>query len=534
MGKKQIGKIASVLLISFVILGIGIYAYVPSIPKLFRLNKECQEQGYYMAEFEFKMLGLAYLLDNSHYWQAITTMRNLHNQLTTKNGLVKLPAFTNKKQELEFYLNLQNPKTGAFMDDTYPLCTYHSPTENVLLHLEALTNELGEPLQLKYPLKYLDEINTPDKLKAYLDDVSNIGWIGAKFPETSFHFARDIFNAYNENVIERNNLYTFSPTWKHALMQWFYENQDPETGFWGPRSKSNGKLLKRDISNTSSITKTFVDKDGNTLHTSFPLRYKKEMFKTTLQIMSEPTPAENALDEWHGWALKMTKGFALLTRYVWESVSHTDHAEAEKLAQMYMKMKFENYYIPHEGAFSYYPKSNHATLDGTGDALGYFSNVGIFSTEQQKRLWGDPEKTCTNLGHFNGLTETNQDTLKSFENINAYRIYAGEPTPAEYTTHAVGVFYPRDTTVLDIIELVPKIKNWVQTTPQSMGNWVSRAEILDRLSNTHIKPVPISKENIPLEQLNGILDKNKTVTLIGFDILQIPRYRIAYTRQTKT
>ena len=37
------------------------------IPALFKLNRECQEEGYYMAEFEFKMLGFAYQLDKGRY-----------------------------------------------------------------------------------------------------------------------------------------------------------------------------------------------------------------------------------------------------------------------------------------------------------------------------------------------------------------------------------------------------------------------------------------------------------------------------------
>ncbi len=32
-------------------------------PALFNLNRECQEEGYYMAEFEFKMMVFAYQQD---------------------------------------------------------------------------------------------------------------------------------------------------------------------------------------------------------------------------------------------------------------------------------------------------------------------------------------------------------------------------------------------------------------------------------------------------------------------------------------
>ena len=80
------------------------------VKELFIMNKELQVQNYYMAEFEFKMLGLSYLLDRGHYYSAVLKLNELHHQLKTKTGLVKLPGFKNKKEELEFYLSLQNPK----------------------------------------------------------------------------------------------------------------------------------------------------------------------------------------------------------------------------------------------------------------------------------------------------------------------------------------------------------------------------------------------------------------------------------------
>jgi len=73
-----------------------------------------------------------------------------------------MPEFRTKEEEFDFYLSLQNPNTGAFMDESYPYCSYTGPTGNVLLHLDALAEETGRTLQLIYPLKYLDQLNTPE------------------------------------------------------------------------------------------------------------------------------------------------------------------------------------------------------------------------------------------------------------------------------------------------------------------------------------------------------------------------------------
>ena len=501
------------------------------IPALFRLNRECQEEGYYMAEFEFRMLGFAYQLDKGRYVEAVSGIRQLHERLGSRKGLIKVPAFASKEEELEFYLALQNPRTGAFMDDSSPYCTYDAPTQNVLLHLEALARETGQPLRLKYPLRYLDEIATPQKLPAYLDSLSKVGWIGSRFPQTSFLFAKELLG-YCEagGILERNSLYEFSPEWKHAMLQWFYAYQDPETGFWGPKSRWSGKLLKLDLTNTASIVKVFVDRDGNDIHASFPLRYKPEMFASALKIMSEPLPAERDLDEWHDWALKMGKGSYLLTRYLWKDASEAHKAAAAKVIQEHVRVTFDKYFVPGEGAFSYYPGSQHATLDGTSVGIGTYTDMGAFSSEKQRRLWGGPEQTCADLGRFDlpALTEKDLAPVMGLRNVNSVRFYSLTPDAANYTTGAAGVFYPRQTAVVDVVELVPRVRTWLEATTQSMGNWASREELSDALLKTGIGPVAVSRDEIPLAQLNQVLKDNRTLTLIGFDILQVPRCRITF------
>ncbi len=510
----------------------GFAAHISSLmPALFKLNKQCQEEGYYMAEFEFKMLGFAYQLDKGRYVTAISGIRKLHEQLRSRRGLIKVPRFNDKREELEFYLALQNPRTGAFMDDSFPYCTYDPPTQNVLLLLEQLAKATGQPLRLKYPLKYLDDINTPAKLTAFLDDVSNVGWLASRFPQTSFVFARELLaHGAEDSVLVRTRLYTLSPEWKQAILQWFHARQDPETGMWGPKSRGSGKLLTLDLDNTASIAKAFVDPEGNDLYASFPLRYKSEMFASVLKVMSEPLPAEGNLAEWHEWALKMGKGTYLLTRYLWKDASEEHRTAAANLIERYLRIKFEKYYVPKEGAFSYYPGSQHATLDGTSGGIGIFFDLGAFSAERQRRLWGGPEKTCTDLGRraVAGLTESDFTPIMDLGTVNSVRFYPRAPEAEDYAANAAGLFYPRPTPVLDVVELAPRVRKWLETTSQSMGNWVSREDLSGRLSRTGIGSVPVWKGEIPLAQLNRVLKENQTLTVIGFDALQVPRRRITF------
>ncbi len=527
-------KIIILIFLSLMLLaGAGFFLAInvkAQVKDLFRMNKELQEAGYYMGDFEFKMMGVLYWLDKGSYYRAFSHLNKLHNQFEIKEGLIKLPDFKNKTEEIEFYLNLQNPRTGAFIDDIYPYATYNEVTENVINHLNELAIETGQPLSLKYPLKYLDEINTPEKLKTFLDDVAYVSWISTKFPQTSFVFARSILSYVNgEGVMERNGFYEFSDEWKQALLKWFYDNQDPETGFWGPRSRRNHELLEKDLTNTASIIKTFVDKDGQNIYESLSLRYGSRIFKTALAEMSGPAPEIDDLDEWHEWELKMGKGLYLLTRYTWQYASAEDKAEAEKIIKNLITINFAECYIPQEGAFSYYPRGEHATLDGSG-FFSIFKEIGAVSGEKQKKLWGEPEKIITDLGvqKVSVLAEKDFDLIAKKESINSWRVYK---TDADYNNLLLGasaIFYPDKASVPDIIELTAKMKKWINTTSLTMGNWTSREEVRQELEAVNFEEAPVYGKEAMIANLNSILQKNGKVVAIGFDALQIPRYKIVF------
>ncbi len=178
------------------------------VKELFEMNKVLQEDGYYMADFEFKMLGFGYYLDKGHPVKAMRMLSDYHRKLKNRDNLLKIPAFKNGQEEIDFYLSLQNPETGAFIDDTAPFCVYWEVSNNILNHLEALTQAAKVPLKLKYPLSFLDEINTPEKLTAHLDDISHVGWLASLFPQTTFHFARNLLGqVLPGSILERTGLY---------------------------------------------------------------------------------------------------------------------------------------------------------------------------------------------------------------------------------------------------------------------------------------------------------------------------------------
>ncbi len=499
------------------------------VKELFKLNKELQEEGFYMAEFEFRMLGFAYTLDKGNYIKALGMLSDYHSQLKKREGLVKMPNFKTNQDEINFYLNLQNSNTGAFMDDHAPFCTYWSVTENVLGHLTALTDSTTTPLKLNYPLKFLDEINTTEKLQSYLNDISFVGKLAPKFPQTSFHFARDLLSiASADNVLEKTNFYRFSPEWKQAMLQWMYEFQDSTTGMWGPKNRKTKQLASKDLNNTSSVIKAFRDKNGNNIHQEFPLKYADKLFASTLNYLEEPFPDNDDWDEIHLWNLEHVKGMNMLLRYLWKDASEENREKAERIIKNLVTICFENYYIEKDGAFSYYPDAENASVDGMTNMI--LDDLGAFSYEKQKKLWGDSKVNATDLGTIitNEFNTTEFDSIINIPEINSIRMYSNSPDFENLTKDVWAVVYPKKTPVLDILELVPNIVRWTETSSQSMGNWKSMADVKNKYSALSIEKPLIFHGQMPVDELNKKFRETSEFYLVGFDILQVPKFIIHY------
>ena len=85
-------------------------------------------------------------------------------------------------------------------------------------------------------------------------------------------------------------------------------------------------------------------------------------------------------------------------------------------------------------------------------------NIGVLSRERQERLWGKNDQTITDLGVYN-VSEIKEDDFelsKNFSDINSIRLYRIDPVHDSYTSNVVSVIYPKETSVLDSMELLPK------------------------------------------------------------------------------
>lgn len=78
------------------------------------------------------------------------------------------------------------------------------------------------------------------------------------------------------------------------------------------------------------------------------------------------------------------------------------------------------------------------------------------------------------------------------------------------------------------MDIIPRMKQWVCTTSQNMGNWTSKEAVAQELEAVPIEPVPVFKRDIPLELLNEVLQDKQELVAVGFDVLQVSRYKMVF------
>ncbi len=143
---------------------------------------------------------------------------------------------------------------------------------------------------------------------------------------------------------------------------------------------------------------------------------------------------------------------------------------------------------------------------------------------------------ATDLGHvvIKEFNSSDLDSLLNIPDVNSIRIYIDEPDFQTLTHGVWAVFYPKATPVLDMMELVPRIVHWTQTTSLSTGNWSSIEKIKRTYSALNIENTLILKNNYPLKEINKKLKECTTIYFIGFDKLQIPRCKIKFITRKAT
>lgn len=526
-------RILIIVILALVIASIGaglmVRATIKSVPALFERNAELKAQGYYMGAFEFKMLGVVYYLNEGDYLKAYTTLRRIITEMKTTEGLLKMPQGGSAEERMAFLLDRQDPTTGAFMDPQYPIFTYIGPTLNIVDVLDDLSQQIGRPLKLKYPFHFLDEIQTPQQLRAYLDPLLyiNESWadMGGPGPYGAGASEMAAFGG-----LEQRGLYSFSEAWKNTLRQWFYQTQDPNTGYWGVRIGTPSNWRQNlDPNSTYHIIKFVVDEWGENRDPKYPLRYAATLAHSILKSLTAPIPRDPT--EQHAWGLDQSQGARMITRRLWPHLSDSEKEQVRTAMQTWLTERYR-LFRPTSGGFAIHTSDTQSDVDGTSTALLLLRATGsLLGTQERERLWGHiaPAKQVrTEIHNWKDVS------LPTSAQVNSVRIYKNTP-PTDNTyddTHLEQIIYPKDTPILDVMDLRQNIDKFIASDGQALGNWVAKESLRDKALDLRrkIKTVPVSQGALNLGQIGKNHPDAKRFYVIGYDLFQVPCFRMEFVK----
>ncbi len=502
-------------------------ATVKSVPSLFRRNAELKAQGYYMGEFEFKMLAVQYDLNAGRYLKAFTTLRRIRREMETTQGLVKMPQGASPGRMMDFLLDRQDPTTGAFMDPRYPYFTCLAPTLNAVEALENLARQTGRPLKLKYPLRFLDRIRTPENLRTFLDAHLYLQETWARLGGPGPYVASSEIASFDQ--LEQAGLYGFSGAWKDALRRWFYETQDPATGFWGTRIGSPAKWRQNmDANSTYHVLKLVLTRRGENQSEKYPLRYAGELARNLLKILDKPVP-DNAAAQ-HSWSLEQSQGAETVTR-LWSRLPEPDRALARAAMQTFLARRYR-FFRPGEGGFSLYTSSAHADVDGTSNALGLLRATGSLpGTWERDRLWGKALAAAPAVVSKK-LHQWEEAALPAEIHANSLRVYENRLPAGDAFDDAglVEIVYPRTPRVLDVMDLRRHVASFISTGGEAFGNWTLKQNLGERLGLQHsANPVPVVQGGLDLARIARARDGVRRFCVVGYDVFQVPVFRVEFS-----
>ncbi len=501
--------------------------------KMFRRNAELKAQGYYLAEFEFKMEAALYHLNEGSYWEAYQTLRRIKHELETTEGLHRIPPQASPEELLDFLLARQAPETGAFMDPAYPYFTYIGPTANVLETIETLANQTGRPPTLRYPLRFLDQLRSPEQLTAYLDSLLYFQelWADRFGGPTPFCPGASELSQDSLELFERVGGYRFPDGWKETLLTWFARHQDPKTGFWGARIGTAERWRQAlDIDSTAHILKLFLDERGEPRDPRFPLSHADALAQTLLGEADTTVP-EGAVDQ-HEWALRQAHAAKIFVRYLWPRISPATKSRFLALAPVWLERRFTMFRPDHHG-FAVDSSSPLADIDATGMGIALLRHLGgLPGTWERARLWGEV---------LEGTVPTTQLALDRWEDavvpplaeVNSLRVYADQAPQPETLDDAalVQLVYPKDTLVLDLLELRLQLVAFLETEGGELGNWDSKASLkeLPLALDGPPRAVPVVRGALDLGSLAASHPKVKRFIVLGVDRLQVPRQQLEFS-----
>ncbi|MAG20318.1 hypothetical protein CL618_02695 [archaeon] len=381
--------------------------------------------------------------------------------------LTKAPK-SSPKEMVKFLRNLQIKETGSFVQQPTLLSIEIERAKHILFQLT------DHNLKPKYPLKFLNRINTGKKLKKY-------------FKSLLFDFSKNNGDELNLAItglpnIKKRNFHKFSKEWDKAFYECLELWQDPKTGYWGPWVKKGNKIIKyRGLSTTFHMIGLYFNKKTFKLNNpKYEMKHKKRLIETTWKIKNKDYP-------W-GW----------LEKGKWSTHHNFDVAEifsrllnvvkekdkVRKLFNKFLKWCLEQQ-KSNGGFIGYYPWEKEPSIRSTQFAILLLRAIGYFSEPHRKRVWSKVRLP-----------------------INNYRIYTKLPKNNFDTSNLKSIIYTKKTT-LDPLDTRQKIFNfWKKHKHEDPTQALNMSHILE-FEKFSVKKIKIFKKIPKLKKNEFLIKVNK-------------------------
>jgi hypothetical protein len=117
--------------------------------------------------------------------------------------------------------------------------------------------------------------------------------------------------------------------------------------------------------------------------------------------------------------------------------------------------------------------------------------------------------------------------------VNSLRVYADQAPQTETLDDSalVQLVYPKDTLVLDLLELRLQLVAFLETEGGELGNWDSKASLkeLPLALDGPPRAVPVVRGALDLGSLAASHPKVKRFIVLGVDRLQVPRQQLEFS-----
>ena len=366
----------------------------------------------------------------AQYYEVILKDKNKAKQIYLEiktelhKKLLKSPMGSSKELT-KFLRDLQNKETGSFVEYPTIFSLEIERAKHILKHLKR------EGLKPKYPLKFLDKVNSGKKLKEY-------------FHSLLYDFSKNNEDELNLAItglptIKYLGFHKFSNDWEKAYYECLEMWQDPKTGYWGPWIKKGKKIVKLpELSTTFHILRIYYNKKTLELNNpKYDLKHKKKLIQTTWDIKNKNYPY--GWLEKGNWSTHHNFDVAEIFLYLFKEMNSKQIENVRKLFHRFLKWNLNNQQS-NGGFIGYKPELTEPTMRQTNFAILVLRGIGYYSPLYRKTIWKDVKLP-----------------------INSYRVYEGIIPENEYdTSNLKSIVYKKKTT-LDPLDTRSKIyKFWSQ------------------------------------------------------------------------